>query len=259
MSLIVHTGGYRVSEDQMRSVATPEATETFTPVPHGLLLDTVVEACAAANLTVVDSAHALAREGSRYFGFLQVTNCQADQDWGLALGLRNTHDQSYAASICVGSHVFVCDNLAFSGEVVLGRKHTRHVQRDLPALVTQAMGAVMDHRGVMEARLTTYKSTEVSEDEARACMVRALEAQVITATRLPKVLEDWRHPRHPEHEAAGRTAWRLMQAFTEHLKGVRPQDLPKRGSRLHGVLDSLCGLDSIERSQVVDTTAVALN
>ena len=67
----------------------------------------------------------------------------AQDDYGLVIGLRNSHDKSFPASIALGSGVFVCDNLAFSAEVTIARRHTRFIERDLPRVVHTAVGATM--------------------------------------------------------------------------------------------------------------------
>jgi hypothetical protein len=40
----------------------------------------------------------------------------------------------------------VCDNLSFSGEVRLARKHTSRIEADLPALVNRAVGQLGELR-----------------------------------------------------------------------------------------------------------------
>ena len=40
----------------------------------------------------------------------------------------------------MGSRVLICSNLAFSAEVVLSRKHTRFIGRDLPRLIGEMLG-----------------------------------------------------------------------------------------------------------------------
>ena len=54
-------------------------------------------------------------------------------------------------------------------------------------------------------------------------MVEAVKANVVPASRLPKVIEAWEEPRHEEF--APRTAWSLFNAFTEIQKeaGARAQ------------------------------------
>jgi hypothetical protein len=87
--------------------------------------------------------------------------------------------------------VFCCDNLAFSGEVTMHRKHTVNVFRDLPPA------------------------------HAHHLIVEAIRANVLPASRLPKVLGAWEEPKHEEFRS--RTAWSLMNAFTEVQKGVSPR------------------------------------
>ena len=52
-------------------------------------------------------------------------------------------------------------------------------------------------------------------------MVEAVKANVLPASRLPKVIEAWEEPRHEEF--APRTAWSLFNAFTEVQKGTGPR------------------------------------
>ena len=52
-------------------------------------------------------------------------------------------------------------------------------------------------------------------------MVEAVKANVLPASRLPKVIEAWEEPLHEEF--APRTAWSLFNAFTEVTKEVSPR------------------------------------
>jgi hypothetical protein len=56
-------------------------------------------------------AHGLTRDGRRYFGLLQVANGTNPDDFGLVVGVRNSHDRSFPASLVLGAACFVCDNL----------------------------------------------------------------------------------------------------------------------------------------------------
>ena len=161
---------------------------------------------------------------------------------GLVVGLRNSHDKSCPASIALGAAVFCCDNLSFSGEVTLARRHTRYIERDLPRVVTTAIGNLVDMRQKQDRRIAQYKATELIDSQAHDLVVRALGASVVPATQVPKVLAEWRQPRHREFAEDGRTAWRLFNAFTEVLKGRNVAMLPRRTQALHGLLDASCGL-----------------
>jgi hypothetical protein len=147
--------------------------------------------------------------------------------------------------------------LSFSGEVKLARKHTAHVERDLPQLVERAVGRLAGLRHTQERRFLTYKSAELADGQAHDLLVRAVDAQVLPVTKLPLVLQEWREPRHPDFRA-GKTGWRLFNAFTEVLKG-QLDHLPKRTQALHGLMDSACGLVlPAQEAKVVDAAGVQL-
>lgn len=101
-------------------------------VPHHRLLTGVQESLARSGLYVVTEAHGLTKDGNRYFGLLQVANGTNPDGFGLVVGVRNSHDKTFPAGLVMGASVFCCDNLSFSGEVRLARKHTAHIERDLP-------------------------------------------------------------------------------------------------------------------------------
>jgi len=158
------------------------------------------------------------------------------------IGLRNSHDKTFPAAIALGSAVFVCDNLAFSAEVTIARRHTRFIERDLPRIVHTAVGRLADMRGQQDERISRYKETEISDPAAHDLVIRAVDANVLPVTQVPAVLNEWRTPAHPEFEADGKTLWRFHNAMTEVWKGRNLAALPRRSQALHGLLDSVCGL-----------------
>lgn len=239
-NLILHCGAARADRQQVFTSATPGRTDTWVPIGHGRLLERVQASLAGHGLHVVTEAHGLTRDGQRYFGLLHVANGDNPDDFGLVVGVRNSHDKTFPASLVLGASVFVCDNLSFSGEVKLARKHTAHIERDLPQLVDRAIGMLTDLRRTQGQRFAAYKQHELTDNQAHDLMIRALDAQVVPVTKLPDVLREWRQPRHPEFRV-GFTAWRLFNSFTEILKG-QLDALPKRTQALHGLLDGECGL-----------------
>jgi hypothetical protein len=239
-NLYLHCGANSVTRERVAEVVTPSRTESWVPIAHDRLLAGVQESLSRSGLHVVTEAHGLSNTGNRYFGLLQVANGTNPEGFGLVVGVRNSHDKSFPAALVLGASVFVCDNLSFSGEVRLARKHTAHIDRDLPQLVERAVGMLSDLRNTQERRFAAYQAHELPETGAHDLIIQALDSRVIPVTRIPDVLREWREPRHPEFRE-GRTAWRLFNSFTEILKG-NLGELPRRTQALHGLLDSACGL-----------------
>ena len=237
--LMLHCGANAVEREAVDLVETPEPTETWYPIPHKAMLDQVTSAISNNGLVIGEQAHALSKNGDRYFGLMEVTRHEAADDFCMVLGMRNSHDKTFPAALALGSSVFVCDNLSFSGEVSIGRKHTRHIMRDLPHVLQNAMGRLMVKWVGQKARYECYKNTGLTDSRVNDFLIKSLDAGVIPNAMITKVLKEWRMPTHPDFD--GRNAWSLFNAYTEVLKGNLDM-LPKRSIALHGLMDNYVGL-----------------
>jgi len=243
LNLMLHCGSQATERSEVIESPTPDGTKTWQPIQHSRLLDLVEGTLSQTGLQVVNQAHALSRDGDRYFGLLEVQNGQKANDYGLVVGLRNSHDQTFPAGIVVGSGVFVCDNLAFSGEIVLSRRHTVYIERDLPQLVQRAVGQLGDLRTQQDHRIDAYKNYRLMDTHAHDLFVQMIDTRILPVTRLPHALKEYRQPSHSEFLNEGhRTAWTLFNSVTDVLRGRTLGSLPKRTQALHGLLDSACGL-----------------
>ncbi len=243
-NLALHCGNARVEFETLERVETPKPTRRWQRIAHTELLSVVRERLAEAGMQILTEAHTLHAKGAQYFGLLQVAVAgHAEKDWGTIVGIRNSHDKRFPAGLALGSSVFVCENGAFTGEVVLARKHTTHIRRDLPEVTARAVGRLEDFIGQTEKRALVYQEREMGNKEAHDLVVRALDARAITTTMVPRVLEQWRRPNHPEFK--DRNLWSLYNAFTETLKGGLTK-LPRRCEALHGVLDSAAHTSAAE-------------
>lgn len=239
--LILHSGANKASIEQVANVPTPDATETWQPVPHKRLIDTVYRAVEATGFRITQAAYGLWNDGARLFGVLTLQNGHNAEDYALALGIRNSHDKRFPVGLCVGSSVFVCDNLAFSSEITVLRKHTNRVLLDLDRLVATAAGRIGEHRVLQDRRITAYKGYELDNSSVHDILIRSVDAKVIPNADVPKVLSEWRAEGARHEEFAPRTGWSLFNAYTEVLKESNALDLPQRTQRLHGLLDLASG------------------
>src|SRR5207253_2157085 len=155
------------------SVKTPRGTETWTPIPHHQLIERVRSTLASTKLSIGTQAHSLTHDGARYFGLMEIQSRKSSADYCWVLGLRNSHDKRFPAGIVAGASVFVCDNLSFSGEVKFARKHTVHINRDLPQLVERAIGLLLAKWHDQDKRIDAYRESEIDDGEAHDLIIRA--------------------------------------------------------------------------------------
>lgn len=114
-------------------MTTPPPTDTHVPVPHHEIVGLMRFTLGFHQHEIAEEHHAVTPDGARYFGVLCLRSPYGE--YTDMLGLRNSHDKSLPIGIAFGSRVFVCDNLAFSADHVIRRKHTVRAKRELPALL----------------------------------------------------------------------------------------------------------------------------
>ena len=228
-------GTKQVPFSQIKSVQTPEATESWQPISHSFLVDRVSKQIEDNGWSIKDTYHSLHRFGQRYFGLFHVENTGSDaEDRGTIIGLRNSHDKCFPAGLCMGNAPFVCSNLIFTNEVVLARRHTKNILRDLNQVIARTLGQMTE---------TWAKANDI--------VIRSYQNGAISKAKIADVVEQWEKPEHEDFEE--RNMHSLYNAFTHVLKGG-VHALPARSQALHGVLDSVVGL---AKQEVAEAELVA--
>jgi hypothetical protein len=250
--LILHAGAHAATIADLADVETPEPTETHVPIAHTFLVRLVADALTAHGLTIADEAYGLwGKRGERMFGVLTLRSTAHDSDFALTLGLRNAHDQRFAASGALGARVFVCDNLSFSGEVEFAGKHTARIVESLPGRVARAISLLIKQRGWQEQRFTAYKSAPLLRNaDVHDLAVRLVDRGALPPSRVMDLVKEWRAPSH--RAFTDRSVWSLFNCATEVLKGA-PSLLVSRTMQLHSVCDEVVGLSRIATALDGDT------
>lgn len=224
----------------LANIPTPSATDTHVPIPHASLVSLVLEGLADRNFVIEETRYAVDKFNDM-FGIIKMhTN---NGTYNNVLGIRNSHNKRFSASACSGSSVMVCDNLSFSGDHIISRKHTRHIMRDIADKINGLMTDIVTGWATQEHRFTAYRSRELSSSDFNELLGDAIQSHAIQPSKALKVAEEYHNPRHDAFEK--RNAWSAFNAFTEIYK-ESPQQINnahKRSIALHGVFDRFCAED----------------
>jgi len=231
---MLHAGANPVSYDALRAVPVPIATETHVPVPHHEIVELMRFTLGFHQHEIAEEHHAITEDGARYFGVLCLRSPYGE--YTDMLGLRNSHDKSLPIGIAFGSRVFVCDNLAFSADHVIRRKHTVRAKRELPALLADIIQPLGQQRLAQNQRLLTYQSTALTDAQADHAIMSMYRKDVIGVQGIGHVLKAFDEP---PHDWGSRTAWRLFNAATFALAG-KVAEKPQLTRDLHNVIDGVC-------------------
>jgi hypothetical protein len=152
---------------------------------------------------------------------------------GLSVGFRHANDQSLAIEYVAGARIFVCDNLAFSGDaVLLHRMHTKNVH--LRDEVGRGVTKLLDRYSNFEANMSRLENTDITDKDAKALMIDAFMAVKVLAPKYLKAVYEWYFEnalQHPEFtDVAPRTAWGLLNAFTRTLKDIESENVKYIGT-----------------------------
>jgi hypothetical protein len=239
MPLMLHCGAEPIDYENLRALTTPPATPTHYPLAHADLVDRVTYALRYYGHEVTGMDFGLTPDQARFFGVLTLKSAYGD--YTDMVGLRNAHDKRFPVGVSFGSRVFVCDNLAFSSDSVIRRKHTANARRDLPGLISEVVEPLAAKRAAQAAGFQVYHETRLSMRQVDHGIMQMFRQGAINLTRIGDVLDAYEHP--PEQFGdtpwGEETAWRLFNAATYSLEG-RVSENPDATRIVHKVCDQLC-------------------
>ncbi len=254
VNLRICGGEHKVVElEQVQAVNTPEVeyrkdrnkdgslSVSYQPISHNLLIDKTRKHLDQGGFKVVDECHNLARDGKRYFGLFEVSHPNRENsERGTIVGLRNAHDKCFPAGLCAGDAPFVCDNLIFTNQVKLARRHTKNILGELDQVIARTLGRLFDFWVGQDNRVDSYKAFDLKNPQVNDLVIRAYKAGAIPKTKIADVVDQWESSDHDAFRDRNMNS--LYNAFTEVYKGNLIA-LPNRSEALHSVLDSEVGFD----------------
>ena len=113
-STLIGYKGSTILREELALVPTPPATDTHIPVPHHEIVQALVETLGFRHIGVVHDEYAVSPDGMKMFGVLDLETEMHGARF--AIGLKNSHDKSMRLALTCGYRVFVCSNMAFSGD-----------------------------------------------------------------------------------------------------------------------------------------------
>lgn len=248
-NLVAHTDTSHISRDALATIPCPMPEGRWKPIPHAELVSHIED-------FVLDSgwdftkpeesrfALSVSADGQKMFGVTEVLIPgieTVEGGYGLALGFRNSHNKTMAVRLAVGSHVFVCDNMCFSGEVVIGRKHTIHLE--VEELLETAFDRLPDVAQRMTESHMMLKGHAVNFEQGAVALLRAVEQGALSTRDLMGAFADWNRVCAGDTEGAKVehpfTAWSLMNTITGQWKGRNPLGMLERSRKVQGLLQGI--------------------
>jgi hypothetical protein len=233
-STLLSSGG-KLAREQLALVTTPPATATHRPIPHLEVVSALVETLGFRHIGVVRDEYAVSKDGMKLFGVLDLDT--AMHGCRFSIGIRNSHDKSMRLAMTVGYRVFVCENMAFSGDFqpVLA-KHSKNFS--LQNAVSIGVDQMQRNFDGMRQQVEGWKQSQLSDAAAKLVIYRAfIESDLEVPKHLARPVHDlYFNPQHEEFQP--RTLWSLSNAFTSAFKQLEPIPQFKATAKLAGFLEA---------------------
>lgn len=232
--LLLHRGAIAVPFEVLKTVQIPEATHSYMPVAHHNLASSLktISQDILTDYALVGEQYAIARQGNQLFA---VLNFKSDHsEMGLAIGFRNSYDKSMSIGIAIGARVFVCDNLALTGDIAVMKKHSANVLNVLEdTAITTLYKAQYTFTGLIKDS-EQMKACALTDDEAFKQIGLLFGHEVLSPRQIPLVREQWLKPKYQDFQ--DRNLWSLYNGVTESLKGSPPLTVMERHIKAHKLL-----------------------
>lgn len=215
---LIHSDSNLVTRAQLAALPPVVGTDTFKPVAHIELVLTLEKALLQREIRIQREQFAISKGGNKFFGTLDLT-LNGIKGTCASLGLRQAINRTMSIQIIAGMRIFVCDNLAFNGDMVcLKRRHTSGLD-----LIKELNGAVLEyeqHYQVLKLEIENLKNRQLTDTDAKAIIydifTNSKAKHALPSRYLRDVGNEYFNPRHEDFKP--RTAWSLHNAFTEVAK-----------------------------------------
>jgi hypothetical protein len=249
-----------VTLEQLRALPEPQALgRMHKPVAHVALVDGIRREIHNRGYMVKRQELALAANQHALFGVMDLVpaddlaNIVGNQERGLSFGFRNAVDQSMAIKAVAGARVFVCDNLALSGDMfALERKNTTGL--DLGDALAGGFDRFLEHAQILEVQVMRLVSSPLSDGKAKETIFDIFAARIVPVRLFDDVERFYFRPTDETPDCQPRSLWGLHNAFTRAMKDLSPV----RGFRANVALGNAFGIKA-DGGEIIDTTAVVVN
>jgi hypothetical protein len=209
----------KLTRQELALVPTPAGTATHRPIPHVEVVNALIETLGFRHIGVVRDEYATDKTGMKMFGVIDLDT--GEIGFRFSVGIRNAHDKSMRLAMTVGYKVFVCDNMAFSGDFEpVSAKHSKHF--NLVEAVSVGVDQMQRNFQPMVQQVNRWRESQLSDASAKLLIYRAfVEGELEIPHHLDRSVHDlYFNPKYEEFQP--RTLWSLSNAFTSALKQLDP-------------------------------------
>lgn len=235
--MMLHCGGEAMTRQELDLIPVPEKTETYTPISHFELANriTTVSQDMLSDYVLVGESYGIARKGNQLFAVLKFQG--ESKEMAMSVAFRNSYDKSMSFGLAFGAQVFVCDNLALTGDIVVMRKHSKTIMDTLDdTIIANIFRAKQAYQKILFDS-DKLKRRSLEDKQAFGLMGLLFGLDLVSPRQITKLKQEWLSPTHEEFQS--RNAWSFLNATTDALKSTAPLDIMERNAKAYQVINDV--------------------
>jgi len=153
-----------------------------------------------------------------------------------AMGIRNSLDKKFAVGVCAGSHVLVCDNLAFTGQFIEFKRHTGSLNMDeLNALASRAIAGVTKKMSIFTEWHTQLKNFDLNDKEFKVLTFEAMKQDVFVPSKFNSFLDCYKEEN--AQSSHSESLYAFHGAVTRLMRDQNLFQIQRKSDNLNRVID----------------------
>lgn len=227
------------TEQYLRAVVLPEQTESYTVIPHGVIIDTVREMLTDNGFTIKEELYKGEANGNIALGFMQLEN-DLDPDMGMTFNWANSYNKQVKFSCAIGG--FIYDNqvpfVSGTNQGKWNRKHTGTALEETKEVIETMITAAHDHFAEIIAMKEQFKAIKLSRKEyAKLSGLFFFDKMLISPDQVSVLRKEYDKPAH-DYSAKG-TLWEYYKILMLSVVDQAPKSWYKQQSDISNYINIL--------------------
>lgn len=240
------------TEEYLRKTQLPEATESYTVIPHGTVIDTVRAMLEQYGFIVTNELYKAESNGEVALGFMQIETLN-DPDMAMTFNWTNSYNKVLRFSCSVGG--FIYDNqvpfVSTNNQAYWNRKHTGTALEETIETIELMAASAESHFAQITAMKNKFKSLEVNRKMyAKLLGLMYFDKQIISSEQVNLIKREYDKPSFDYADKG--TLWELYKMIMFGVSEQSPKSWYKQQMDINSYIQVLYNIAKIELPNEVD-------
>ena len=255
------------TESYLRNTQLPTATQSYTPIAHGDIIDEVRKALTDANFTIESELYKAEHNGEVAAGYMEISTDLEDPDMSMTFNWTNSYNKVLRFSCGIGG--FILENkvpfVSKDAEVTWARKHTGTAKTESTQMINAMVSHAQQHFAKIIAMKDKFKAIPVDRAEYSTLMgLLFFDKDFLGIEQSTQIRNEYNTPSF-DYSNKG-TLWEVYKMIMFGVKEQSPKTWYKQQIELntfitlryyHGVPESLpAGFDNTTVDDERDLTSL---